>query len=68
MGAGVGAGKRQSMGRTKMGSGRGDSVLMSAKKRARQSEYARRRSRVGGSTIGAGVDGASRSRAMDVDA
>ncbi|KII91797.1 hypothetical protein PLICRDRAFT_521255 [Plicaturopsis crispa FD-325 SS-3] len=53
----MGAAVRQSAGR-KSGGGRrsgGAEVLMSAKKRARQSEYARRRSRAGaGSAIGLG--------------
>ena len=37
--------------------GRGSDVLMSAKKHVRQSEFVRRRSRMTGSTIGAGVGG-----------
>ncbi|KIJ64787.1 hypothetical protein HYDPIDRAFT_187661 [Hydnomerulius pinastri MD-312] len=52
MGAGVAGKTRQSHSGT-----RGDNVLMSAKKRARQSEYARRRSRAA----------AGESRAMDLD-
>lgn len=69
----MGAGKRQSMGGAKMGrggsAGAGDSgVMMSAKKRARQSEYARRRSRAVVATPAvAPADGPSGSGAMNVD-
>ncbi|KAF5384087.1 hypothetical protein D9615_003209 [Tricholomella constricta] len=48
-------------GATKMA---GDGVMMSAKKRARQSEYARRRSKVAPIDLGAGAGG----QEMDVDA
>ena len=60
----MGTGKRQSLGGAKIGRGNavGDNVLMSAKKRVRQSEYARRRSR----SI-PGHHGPSSSKAMDVD-
>lgn len=44
-----------------MKGGAGSDVMMSAKKRARQSEYARRRSRVGPLKLGDASD------AMDVD-
>jgi hypothetical protein len=50
---------------------RGSDVLMSAKKHARQSEYVRRRSRLAGSSVGAGaihaVDGPDGTMAMDID-
>jgi hypothetical protein len=60
----MGAGKRQSMGGTKMGRGVvGGNVMMSAKKRVRQSEYARRSRAV----LGSGIDGSPGSSAMDVD-
>lgn len=56
--------KRESYGgvKARKGSATGD-VLMSAKKRARQSEYARRRSRVAGPSLGLAVG----ANAMDVD-
>lgn len=66
---GAGVGKRPSYGGSKGGRGSaGGNVLMSAKKRARQSEYVRRRSRA---AAGSAVGGLERSRdsgsmAMDV--
>lgn len=50
--------QRQSFagGRAGVGPGSAGNVLMSAKKRARQSEYARRRSRIGALDLGAGMD------------
>ncbi|KAI0059981.1 hypothetical protein BV25DRAFT_1828401, partial [Artomyces pyxidatus] len=47
------AAARRSYGGVKSGKARGSDVLMSAKKRARQSEYMRRRSRAAGSAVGA---------------
>lgn len=62
----MGAGKRQSLGGAKLGRGSagGENIIMSAKKRARQSEYARRRSRA--TTTGDG-DRLAASRVIDVD-
>lgn len=67
VGMSLDAGKRQGFGGAKMGRGSAvadSAVHMSAKKRMRQSEYARRRSRAPTSVP---IDGPSDSGAMDVD-
>jgi hypothetical protein len=61
----MGASKRQSLGGAKVGrsSAGGNDVMMGAKKRVRQSEYARRRSRA----ATASADSPSGRRPMDID-
>jgi len=74
VGMSMDAGKRPGFGGTKMGRGSAvadGAVHMSAKKRMRQSEYARRRSRAPTSGLPVPapvpVDGPSHSGAMEVD-
>ena len=63
----MGAAPRRSIGGQRAGSG-GSDVLMSAKKKARQSEYIRRKSRIAaGSAVGLAKKRQS-DVAMDVDA
>jgi hypothetical protein len=63
--------QRSSYGGKSLGTGRarggGGDVMMSAKKRARQSEYARRRSRIEPLNLTAAQDGVVSGEGMDVD-
>lgn len=63
--------QRSSYGGKSLGAGRvrgsGGDVMMSAKKRARQSEYARRRSRIEPLNLTAAQDGVVTGEGMDVD-